>query len=144
MPTMRSKCLMLLLAGTSLTFAPLEARSQRKERDVITREEILDSPHRTVDLFQAIRSLRPHFLAAPSGVHTRSYPTVVFVDRVRQNGLEALRSIPSSTVERVEYLDPPKSQSQYGSTASGGAVVVTLHADPPEPPLLGASAPARR
>jgi hypothetical protein len=141
---MRSRFLMLLLLGASVTLAPSEARSQRKERDVITREEILDSPHRTVDLFQAIRSLRPHFLSAPAGVHTRVYPTVVFVDRVRQNGLEALRSIPSSTVERVEYLDPTKSQSQFGSTASGGAVVVTLHADPTESPALGAATRVRR
>ena len=66
-------------------------------------------------------------LRPPAGSRTLPNATLVYIDGVRQqNGLQTLASIPASTVDRVEYLDPIKAENQFGSTASGGAVLVTL------------------
>jgi hypothetical protein len=98
-----------------------------RQRDIITRDEILASPHRLVDLYQAVRGLRPHFLTATSSSRSRSYPLSVYLDGVRQqNGIATLGSISARDVERVEYLDAGRAESQYGSRAAGGAIVITL------------------
>ena len=113
-------------AGIPASEEGVAAESPKRERDVIERDEIMASPHRQVDLLQAIRGLRPHFLAAPTANRTRSYPTQLYVDGVRQQaGLGTLSTIPAAAVQRVRYLDPGRAESELGSTASGGAVLVT-------------------
>jgi hypothetical protein len=115
----------LLVSGAMLVAEP--ARSQqpmKRERDVITREELLVA-HSMVDLYQAIRGLRPQFLAPPPGARTRVVGTSVYVDGVRQTSLESLRTIPTAFVQRVQYLDPNRAESEFGHRAAGGAVMVT-------------------
>ena len=91
----------------------------------MTKEELIASTQSNVDLFQALRSLRPHFLLAPSGVRTPVAPTQVYIDRVRANGgLRVLTTIAVRAVERVEYWDPMRSESELGHSANGGSVMV--------------------
>ena len=110
-------------------------------RDVLTRDEILRSTGTELDLYQTIRSLRPQFLEPPRGVQSRastaSRATAVYIEHIRQAGLEALRSLPSSAVEEVRYLDPTASQNEFGPSASGGALLIKLYKpkDPEFPPL---------
>ena len=118
----------------SLLSVPLLA--QKRSRDLITREEIEGSPQKDQDIFQVIRSLRPHFLAPPRGVRTMgnsTLKTVLYVDGVKETDVNALKSILASTVEEVRYLDPTRSESEYGSDASGGAVVVKRLKGPATP-----------
>ena len=107
-----------------------DGSSPKPQRDLLTREEIQESTGRDLDLYQAIRSLRPHFLEPPPGVRSRgsraSMPTAVYINRIRQAGLEALRSISASSIEEVRYLTPTASQNEFGPSASGGAVLVQL------------------
>ena len=114
---------------------PAASSPTSSSRDILTREEILNSTARQGDLLQAITSLRPHFLANPR-ISTRgsssSAPLVVYVERTATT-LEALRSISATGVAEVRYLEPMASQSVYGSRASGGALVVKLYR-PNEPP----------
>ena len=130
MVTMRSTFLALVLVGGCGLFAPNASMSPKAQRDVITREEILSSTHDGSDLYQAIQSLRPHFLAAPRGVNTAAATTTVYIDGARQSGLESLRTIRSYNVDEVRYLDPATSRIQIGPMASGGAVMVKLHTSP--------------
>jgi hypothetical protein len=120
----------LLIAGAMLTMYPAAALAQKKNRDLITRDEIMNSAQREQDLWQAVRGLRPHFLAPPRGVRTMGNApageTVVVVDGKRDSGLDALRMIMASDVEEVRYLDPSRSQNEFGTFATGGAVVVKL------------------
>lgn len=109
----------------------------KRQRDVITNEEIMASPQHLVDLLQAIRGLRPQFLEPPLANHTHPNATLLYIDGVRQTGgLATLQSIPASSAERVEYLDPGRAESQLGSIATGGAVMVTLIGQQrtPQPP----------
>lgn len=118
-----------VLAAVALGVAPGDAAAQKKkQRDVITLEEIESGGQRDRDLGSAIRSLRPHFLAPPRGIRTMGagmiYPVVVYVDGNKQTGIDALLSIMAKDVKEVRYLDPSQSSNAYGITANGGAIVV--------------------
>jgi hypothetical protein len=106
------------------------------QRDVLTRDEILASTAQSGDLYDAIRSLRPQFFAKPRGAYNRSSaaaaPLVVYINGVKQAGVETLRSLSASRIAEVRYLDPNASQNAYGLSATGGALVVKLY-NPSDP-----------
>src|SRR2546428_2647768 len=127
----RKVCGALILTGTLLTLAPSQMSGQKRQRDRITRQEILNSAKRDLDLFELIRSERPHFFAGPRG--SRSIggasgvaPLAVFVDGRRESGVDMLKSIAPITVEEIRYLDPTAAENEYGPTASGGALLIKL------------------
>lgn len=123
-------CGILALAALGL-MGPGELQGQKRQRDLIRRDEILASSQKDVDLLKAIAALRPHFLEPPRGI--RSFggsamaPLAIYVDRTRQSGRDALLLIPANTVAEVRYLEPAQSQNEYGMTANGGAIVVKLY-----------------
>ena len=122
--------------------------AQRRQRDVITREEIMASAHKDLDLYHVIRSVRPHFLQARPGVRSMGNSAdpgiAVFVDRKRDIGLGALRSIRPAMVEEVRYLEPSKAESEFGFSASGGAVMVKLYKAAAAPKAADVPSPAPR
>ena len=113
------------------------------DRDVLTRDEILDSNARQGNLYEAIRSLRPRFIMTDPSVHSTgsmaSMPVAVYFGRLRQAGLETLRTIAADNVDQVRYLDPTASQNEFGPMASGGALIVVLR-DPSKLPDTAVSA----
>jgi hypothetical protein len=122
-----------LLAVLAAGAATLEAQEPKvkRERDRITREEILTSAQSTQDAYQAIRSLRPHFLAPPRGNRsmgsTRPAATKVYVDGTLAGELDVLKSILAVNLEEVRYLDAVRAQEEHGITHSGGALRIKLH-----------------
>lgn len=124
---------------------PATSQAQKRQRDVITRAEIMASAHKELDLYQVVRSLRPHFLQPRPGVRTLGNssiaPIAVYVDRKRDIGLEALRTIRPDLVEEVRYLDPSRSGNEFGVTASGGAVLVKLYKAPRIPQMIDTTPP---
>lgn len=141
----RSPLLLATIMAATSAFLPEPAAAQKRQRDVITREEILNSAHRNLDLYQVVRSLRPHFLAPPRGVRTLGNAppaaAVVYIDRNRAGGIEQLRLLSPAGVEEVRYLDPSRAENQFGITHSGGAILVTLVKEKPsgvaQPPPPG-------
>lgn len=120
----------IVLAAAALVATPDDASAQKKkQRDLITQEEIEKGGQVDRDLGSAIRSLRPHFLAPPRGIRTMGagmiYPLVVYVDGIKQTGTDALVNIMAKDVREVRYLEPSQSSNRYGTTANGGAIVVT-------------------
>ena len=93
----RSGFLALSVAAGWLVLAPADGLAQKKQRDVITREEILQSGQRDMDLQRAVRSLRPHFLAAPRGQRTMGAAPpgelVLYIDGSRSGDLNGLKEI---------------------------------------------------
>lgn len=130
---------LLVLIACWLT--PETAAGQKRQRDVITREELENSVHRERDLHRAIQALRPHFLAPPRGNRTMgnavTAPVQLYVNGVHQGDLETLRVIPVAEVEEVRYLEPSKAQVEFGPKNSGGVVLVKLRERlrPAEQPL---------
>jgi hypothetical protein len=130
MRTMQWALSALLLTGAWLAVSPGEAVAQKRQRDVITRDEILASAQRELDIFVVVRSLRPHFLAPPRGVRSMGgappAATVLYVNGNKMGDLSGLKLISARDVEEVRYLDPSKAEDQFGIEHSGGAVMVTL------------------
>ncbi|MEX2179296.1 MAG: hypothetical protein WD801_11330 [Gemmatimonadaceae bacterium] len=126
---MRPVLSLLALATGLMMIAPADASAQKKSRDKLTREEIMASAQKDQDLFQAIRRLKPHFLQGPRGSRSlgggMQYPLVIYVNGVKADG-EVLQSTRASDVEEVRYLDPTRSQNEYGISANGGALQIKL------------------
>lgn len=114
----------------ALAVVPADASGQKKQRDLITREEIQQSSQKDQDLLAVIRAVRPHFLAGPRGVRTigggMQNPLMVVVDGRRESGPDVLVQIMAAQVEEVRYLEPARAQNQYGVNANGGAIVVRM------------------
>jgi hypothetical protein len=117
-----------LLAVLAVVAAPGVASAQKKQRDVITREEILKSAQADGDLFTAIKVLRPHMLETPRGNRSLggsfTAGLAIYVDKIRQPGGTVLQEMKADAVSEVRYLDPSRSQNEYGITANGGAIVI--------------------
>jgi len=137
-PIVRLAVAVVLLATAGCkALGPGRPLPPQRQRDILTRDEILSSTARQGDLLQAIHSLRPNFLAVPRGVYSPTSPTsvpiAVYVDRVRQSDLASLRSISATKVAEVRYLDPTEALNEFGPTAGGGAILVRMF-DPSKDP----------
>jgi hypothetical protein len=133
MITRRLKFAAIAVAAAWLALAPSTSQAQKKGgKDRIIREEIMASALVETDMFQVVRSLRPHFLDKPRGnrsLQGNSYtaPTALYVDDKKDVGLDALRTMSPKSVEEVRYLDPPASMERFGQAVNGGAVLVKLY-----------------
>jgi len=120
----------VVVVVTALAFVPDQAMAQKKDRNTITREEIVNSAQKDADILQVIRSLRPHFLAPPRGNRSlgggRPAPTVLYVNGTKSGELDGLKFIMAADVAEVRYLDAGKAQDEFGVDHSGGAVLVKL------------------
>jgi len=117
----------LLLTATA--GGPAALHPQAAKRDLITRQEIEKSAKVNDDIYQLIRSLRPHFLAPPRGIRTFGgavRQAVLYVNGTRHGELASLKNIRAMDVQEVRYLDPTKAEEEYGITHNGGAVLVTM------------------
>jgi hypothetical protein len=146
MTNRRSIFAMLLIVVACAAAAPSDAMGQKRQRDRISREEILNSPHKDLDLYQVVRALRPHFLEPPPGVRTLggSYgpsPVAVYVDGTRETGIDALRTLAALRVDEVRYLDPTRSENEFGPRANGGALVIKLYKAPKALPTPAPAVP---
>lgn len=121
--------LVVAAAGALLALQPSESLAQKKQRDVITNEEIAKSAQKDGDLLTAIKALRPNFLEPPKGLRTlgggMQYPLLVVVDG-RRGDSEALVQLKAIEAKEVRYLEPSRAQNEFGITANGGAIVVKL------------------
>ena len=146
---------LLLLSGIWGIIAPAAAHAQKKQRDLITREEILASAQKDADLHAAVRSLRPHFLSPPRGTRTLGMErntaggyqqgagaklpdALLYVNDTRLGDITGLKNILASDTYEVRYLDPAKAEERFGVDAAGGAILVTLikGIKPTTPPAL--------
>lgn len=62
----------MLTIGALLAPVGLQAQKPKRDRDVITREELLDAEPKSPDLYQAVKRLRPNFLTVLNRGPTRT------------------------------------------------------------------------
>ena len=117
----------LMLVAAAAVTVPSDLSAQKRQRDVITREELSNSGQKDQDIYAAIRSLRPHFLAPPRGVRTLGAappaPVVVYINGMKGD-VAMLRTTMTVDVVEVRYLEPARAEDEFGSTHSGGAILV--------------------
>ena len=127
---MRSTFVIIAAVLALATLTPDEASAQKRSRDRLTNEEILASAFKDKPLLDALRALKPHFVEPPRG--TRSIggsftqPLVIYVDGIKAPGGLLPHPIMPADIREVRYLDPTRSQNEYGITANGGALQIKL------------------
>lgn len=136
------------LAIAAGALSPTDAFGQKKQRDLITREEIESVTQSSADLYEVVRKLRPQFLEPPKGQRTMPAgmrwdtrrdvggssgiaAIMVAVDGRLETSIESLKTISPVLVQEVRYLDPSRAQNQFGLKANGGAIVVSMKKDEP-------------
>lgn len=125
---------LLTVALAASAFLTSSAAAQRRNRNVISREEIVQS--RAQNVYNLIESIRPMWRSRMSTVSNRgmSLDVLVYVDRAPLRGLNELKQLSVANVQNVEYLDPGKTRFRFGTATSSGAVVVnTIQAPAPAP-----------
>jgi hypothetical protein len=129
MSQQRYAAIAAVMLGLGGPGSPDPVLAQSRDRDKITREEILNSAQKQQDLYLVVRGLRPHFLLPPRGVRSisgRPAPAVLYINGNRMGELIEMRKILATDVHEVRYLDPGKAENEFGVRHSGGAVLVTL------------------
>ena len=131
----KSAVSLLSLVAVWSTLVPGTAEGQKapkRERDLIAREELVQASEKFSDLYQAIRSLRPHFLTSNRGERTLGNSgsagamPVIYVDGRQSGGPEFLKGISAKAVAEVRYLNPNKAGMEYGLGHEGGAIVLKM------------------
>lgn len=112
---------MVLTACTGAT-----RRGTGGDRNVITAADMaaLDN----MSAYDAVQRLRPHMLQARGAISladpSAAYP-LVYVDGMRRGGLDELRGLPISMVERIEFISPADATTRWGTGHAGGVIAVT-------------------
>lgn len=136
----------VLLAST----AQAQDKKIKRERNRISREELVETSERFPDLYDAIRSLRSHFLAPnnrgmrTTGVGERSAGSssssggsygsggsnaagavaVVYLDGRKSGDPDVIKGLKTLDVEEVRYLTPNEAGQEYGLGHEGGAILI--------------------
>ncbi len=120
---------LMAVTFAALSGSVIELEAQKRQRDLITRAELAAIDRQGLDVYQAIRSLRPHFLAPPRGnrnMRGESITATLYVNGNRQGDVESLKMMMAANVEEVRYLDPTKATEEYGMSHGAGALLVKL------------------
>jgi hypothetical protein len=118
----------VVLAFGFLMMAPDDASAQKRRRELIKNDEIKESITSDVNIYTAIRRLRPHFLES-KGVRTLGNgvinPLRVYIER-NETPFETLESILAWDVEEARYFTPSEAGDRYGDRANGGVILIKL------------------
>lgn len=142
---------LLILGFGMVASSVLQAQKPpKKERNRISREELVQAAERYSILYDAIRNLRPHFLqvnargvrttgigssgagagsipaAGVGGSYAQDAKATVYVDGTRSGDPDILKNINTSAVAEVRYLTPTEAENELGPRNEGGAILVKL------------------
>ncbi|MDT8367620.1 MAG: hypothetical protein RQ745_00310 [Longimicrobiales bacterium] len=119
--------LALLLAGGCATSSTGGSRAGASS-DVITREEFDQFPE--LSAFDVVRRLHNNWLRSRSqgtSFLLDSTAIAVYISGQRDpDGVEALRSLRATQIERIEYLSGDEATMRFGPNHGGGTLLVIL------------------
>lgn len=133
----RHLCFALL--GVIALAAPAGAQKVRGDRYKLTQVDIAEGGASLITARDAVRVLRPQWLAPPMGRKASSdiigpgggNPlVVVYIDDKRQPDLESLVSVPVSRILEVKYLDQNRAVLLRGPGHESGVIEVTTLDNP--------------
>lgn len=101
-------------------------RSPRAATAVVTSEELATLGVQS--LYDAILRLRPEYFrtSPPTFTTPGGTPTMVYINGSRMGGMEALRTLTTGNVARVNYLRPGEAQIRYREYLGAAIIDVTL------------------
>ena len=101
--------------------------SPRRSANTLLPEELSADDRSTLTVFQAIQKLRPRFLTGPgySNDNAPNSPLVLYVDDVKMTGLDLLRQMRMTDVEKVQYMTGAEGTMRFGMGHDAGVILVT-------------------
>lgn len=127
------RCCSVLL-GVVLLATPADAQKGRGDRNKLTRVEIDEGGTSIASARDAVRILRPQWLAPPMGRMASSGVTdagggrqivILYIDDTRQPDLESLANVPASRIIEMRYLDQNRAVLLRGPGHESGVIEVT-------------------
>jgi hypothetical protein len=115
----------LALAGCSPATQATGA-GPRSSSTVLTRQEIEKSPYLSATAYDAVEKLRPDFFRRRTTSSGPGYLPVLYIDGMRRESIEYLRSIPAAQVAEIRYLNVQDATARYGREVPAGVLDVTL------------------
>lgn len=124
-----------LALATALFFGCATGQSSsRSEVTTLTRADIEQGGSSLFTAREAVRILRPQWLAPPMGRVASSnmnssgggrQDVIVYIDDVRQPELESLATVPVSRIVVLKYLDQNRAVLMHGPGHESGVIEVT-------------------
>ncbi len=116
------------LAGTLLLWGCASAGGTGESTsngDVIVRAELESLG--AMGTLEAMQRLRPRFLRprASTGTSRQAEYPKVYLDNLRLESVNDLRTLPTSEVFEIRYLDPNDATTRYGTGHTAGVILVT-------------------
>lgn len=116
-------------AATGGGASPEQQSASRRDRDVITQEELSQPSVRAQSLLDLIQSSRPHFLnqrGKNSHSDDEAGAVHVSVDNGRILPLQELANIHAGTAIEVRYLNASAAMQKFGGAAREGPVILVI------------------
>jgi hypothetical protein len=113
--------------ATDVGASPEQQSASRRDRDVITQEELSQPSVRAQSLLDLIRSTRPHFLnqrGKNSHSDDEAGAVHVSIDNGRILPLQELANIHAGTAFEVRYLNASAAMQRFGGAAREGPVIL--------------------
>lgn len=136
MTTLRSLGAIFCLTLAAMTIPTLAAEAsaqqqsataERTDRSRLQAAEIEASPTVERDLYEVVRSLRPHWMRTRGDRSvTNNGRLQVYVNGMQAGGVEELRRLDPRSVKSMQFLDASSATMQFGSDHARGAILVTL------------------
>lgn len=123
--------------ATMLLLVPDAAHAQKKQRgdrNRITQDDLAEAPSSVNTAYDAIRTMRGQWLNPPmnraagssfTGDGGGAKEVVVYIDDVRQQSLEDLKTIKANTIVEMKYLDQNRAIQMRGPGHELGAIEIT-------------------
>lgn len=116
--------------ATTPDSAARPSRRPRRNRDVITREEIDELGRGAASLYDFIVGQHFDWLRAPGGRLRTTRPISVYVDGTRWgNSPETMRQIPLAQVYMARRLSSSEAQAKYGLDNNSGTIEIFTSPD---------------
>lgn len=126
--------LSLFAIALALLATTVEAQRTRGDRNKLTRTELDEAGSSIVTARDAIRVLRPQWLAPALGriassnvndIGGGARTLVVYIDGNRQPDLEALTTVQATAIVEIRYLDQNRAVQMHGPGHEMGAIEIT-------------------
>lgn len=114
-----------LLLLTACASAGANKSTERRDRNVITRDEIAQSPEHSA--LTLIRTLRPGMLTdrGKTSIAQQDPGIMVFLDGQRYGDVSSLDAIEVGTIQEIRFLNAAQAQQRYGMGYPQGVILVT-------------------
>ena len=129
-----SRTRILLLCVALACACATNQSASRSDTSMLTRTDIEQGGSSIFTAREAVRILRPQWLARPMGRVASSnvitsgggnQEIIVYIDDTRQPEFDALATVPAAKIVEIRYLDQNRAVQLHGPGHEGGVIEVT-------------------